>query len=358
MAQPSIDRRDFAKGLLLSSAATCLPTRVLSQSKEQLRAAAIQMTARLGDVSANLAQAEQLVRAALSKGAKLIILPEFFSSAMGFHDDMLKAIRPIDGAPKHLLRNLAREGRALVGGSFLARDGDNAFNSFLMVSPDGSSSRHDKDHPTLWENCYYRPGKDDGVIATSYGPMGVALCWELIRAKTIKRLRGEVNLVVGGSCWWTLPDDVPLDHPNRAVNLKMLQEAAPRVARLLGVPVVHGSHAGRFKGFREPDLPDVEFNSEFLGETMIVDAGGAVLARKRREEGAGFVIADLTIPRTPKPAENLLDDRFWLPPELPAEWKASWQRWFAKGADYYEFVTRPYLQTGKIKEYEPPYFRN
>ena len=357
MPRPMIDRRHFAKGLLLSGAATGLPLPLAAAPTRSVRAAAIQMTAALGDVSANLAQAEQLVRAALSKGAELIVLPEMFSSAMGFHDDVLKAIRPIDGAPKQLMHKLAREGRALVGGSFLARDGDDVFNSFLMVSPDGSYARHDKDHPTLWENCYYRPGNDDGVLATSYGPVGVALCWELIRSKTVRRLHGKVKLVVGGSCWWTLPDDIPEDHPNRAVNLKMLQDAAPRIARMLGVPVVHGSHAGSFKAFREPELPDVEYSSRFLGETMIVDAAGAVLARKGRQEGAGFVIADLTIPDMPKPSEER-PDRFWLPPELPVEWTASWERWFAKGTDYYEFVTRPFIKTGSIKEYEPPYFRN
>jgi hypothetical protein len=69
----------------------------------------------------------------------------------------------------------------------------------------------------------------------------------------------------------------------------MLQNAAPRMARMLGVPVVHGSHAGKFKAFREPELPDVEYNSKFLGETMIVDAEGAVLRA-----------TDLTIPNMPK----------------------------------------------------------
>lgn len=70
--------------------------------------------------------------------------------------------------------NLARENGAVVGGSFLADDGDDVFNSFLMAAPDGSYSRHDKDHPTLWENRYYRPGKDDGVLTSPYGSTGVA----------------------------------------------------------------------------------------------------------------------------------------------------------------------------------------
>jgi len=357
MERHFIDRRSFAKGLLSTGVAAGFSMPGIAQSTQQVRAAAIQMTAKLGDVSANLAQAEQLARAALSQGAQLVVFPEMFSSAMGFHDKVLRAIRPIDGAPKKINAEAGRDGNAIIGGSFLARDGDDVFNSFLLVSPDGSYTRHDKDHPTLWENCYYRAGNDDGVLRTSYGPMGAALCWELIRAKTVQRLQGKVKMVVGGSCWWTLPDDVPQDHPNRAVNLKMLQDAAPRMARMLGVPIVHGSHAGRFTAFREPELPDVEFNSIFLGETMIVDSEGSVIARKGREEGAGFVIANLTIPITPKPIEKI-PDRFWLPTELPEEWQASWKRWFAKGGDYYEYVTRPYIQTGSIKEYEPPYFRN
>ena len=65
---------------------------------EPIKVAAIQMCAELGDVAANLRKAEILLREALEKGAKWVILPEFFTSGVGFHPDILKAALPLDGA--------------------------------------------------------------------------------------------------------------------------------------------------------------------------------------------------------------------------------------------------------------------
>ena len=113
------------------------------------------MTADLANVDANLEQAERLTRQAFERGARWVILPEFFASGLAFHPDMAKAVRAIDGAPAQLLRQLAREGQAYVGGSFLAWRDANAYNSFLLALPDGTTLRHEKDYPTLWENCYY-----------------------------------------------------------------------------------------------------------------------------------------------------------------------------------------------------------
>jgi predicted amidohydrolase len=315
------------------------------------------MAPKIGDVSANLAQAEKLIIQAGKKGAQWIILPEMFTSAVGFHPNMLKAISAEDGEPLQMLKRLSRSGNTIIGGSYLASRGGQVYNSFALVFPDGKVVRHDKDYPTYWENCYYRGGNDDGVLSTPVGPVGSALCWEFIRSGTAKRLLGKVNMVVGGSCWWTLPDEADADSPRRAANLKMLKEAAPRMARMLGVPVVHGSHAGKFEAFFSPELPDVAYNSSYLGEAMIVDAGGKVLVRRSREEGAGVIVADIQLPDRPEPTEEI-PGSFWIPQEMPDDWKASWKRWFDKGEDYYKLVTLPYLATGKLNEYTPKYMRD
>lgn len=351
-----MNRRQFnarlAAGLLLAGlpglarAAPAPPTR--------LRVAAIQMSPKLGDVAVNLQQAEALVREALGRGAQWVILPEFFTSGAAFHPDMLKAIRPLDGEPARLLQRLARQGNAVVGGSFLASRDGHVFNTFLLAHPDGTLGRHDKDLPTYWENCYYEGGQDDGLFHTPVGPVGTALCWEFIRAQTARRLLGKVRLVVGGSTWWTLPDDAPADSPLRADNLKMLRDAPPRLARLLGVPVVHAAHAGPFSAFFSPTLPDVAYDSVFLGEAMIVNAHGEVLARRSLAEGAGVLLADIDLPMRPAPSASI-PDAFWLPPELPAPWKESWQRWQTSGGHYYREVTLPYLKTGEIREYLPDF---
>ena len=322
----------------------------------QLHVAAVQMVPRLGDVQSNMNQAEDLVRKAMRKGAQWVILPEGFTSASAFHPVMFEVIEPFDGAALRMLRKLAREGNAVIGGSFLARREQHVYNTFVLAFPDGSVMHHDKDLPTYWENCFYRGGNDDGVLPTPIGPVGSVLCWEFIRSGTARRLLNKVNMVVGGSCWWTLPDDADPDNPLHATNLRMWQQAPPRLARMLGVPVVHGAHVGKFEGYFSPELPDVPYNSSYLGQAMIVDENGKVLASMEQDGGEGIVAASVRLPKAPAPSEQI-PEKFWIPEEMPDEWKESWERWLESGADYYEKITRHYLETGIIAEYVPEYLR-
>ena len=224
-----------------------------------MRVAAIQMTAKLGDVEENCEAAERLVLAAIDEGAELVVLPEFFTTSMGFHPSMLDAARPIDGEPFRLLRRLARDKGAIIGGSFIAEHEEKTLNSFVLAFPDGSTHIHDKDLPTMWENCYYEPGSDDGVLETSSGKIGVAMCWELVRTQTVRRLRGRIELVVGGSCWWDLPygSNSPELETGRELNVALYEKTPPTFARLLRVPFVHAAHTGEFEGLTPgaEDLP-------------------------------------------------------------------------------------------------------
>lgn len=353
-----ISRRQFGRLLAgLAAAAAVGPSRATGSSgdpPQRLRVAAIQMTPRLADVAANLEQADRLIQDAQKRGAEWIILPELFTSAAAFHPHMLSAIRSVDGEPALFMKRLARRGNCVIGGSFLAERGGRVFNSFLLVFPDGRVQRHDKDYPSLWENCVCEGGSDTGVLSSPVGHVGAALCWEFIRSETARRLLGEIQLVVGGSCWWTLPDDAPADSPLWATNLRMLKTAPARFARMLGVPVIHGSHAGRFSGFWRPELPDVAYDSSYLGEAAVVDAEGNVLARRSAREGAGAAYAEIELPSRPSPLTGI-PVSFWIPQEMPESWKESWKRWLDTGSHYYDAVTRPYVDTGTVKAYVPEY---
>ncbi len=353
-----LDRRQFSARLLACLAAAACPAIARSRDTRAtlLRVAALQMAPKLADWQANLEQAERLIREAQALGAQWIVLPEMFTTAAAFHPDMLSAIQPVDGPAAQMMLRLARQGNCVIGGSFLASRDAEVYNSFLLVFPNGQVLRHDKDQPTYWESCFYRGGDDDGVLATPIGGIGSVLCWELIRSRTMRRLRGRIRLVLGASCWWTLSDDVDADNPLRTANLTMLQQAPTRCARMLGVPVIHGSHAGPFHGFFSPDLADVPYRSRYLGEAMVVDADGAVLARRGAAEGAGVIIADVVLPPEPTPSLEI-PEAFWMPSEMPGPWMDSWQRWLKSGADYYETVTRPYIRTGLINEFIPAYLR-
>ncbi len=311
----------------------------MSPAAASLRVAAIQMLAVLGDVDANLAMAERLVRRAFAQGAEWAILPEFFTSGVAFHPVMLDAARPVDGAPAQLLRSLARQHGGVVGGSFIALRGEHAYNAFLLAFPDGRTFCHDKDQPTMWESCYYVGGHDDGVLETPAGAVGAALCWELIRTRTARRLLGRVELVVGGSCWWDLPLDAPPERePLRRQGLALLRAAPSAMAHLLGVPVVHAAHAGVFEGYRMPEARVLQ-RRRYLGEAQIIDGRGQVLARMGYEDGKGVIVAEVMPGRVAGPLQPI-PDRFWIP-EMPQPMLDAWERQGRQGAAYYRDVTVP-----------------
>ncbi len=303
--------------------------------KERIRVAAVQMCAVLGDVEQNLRSAGRLVRQAFESGAEWAILPEFFTSAVAFHPRMLGAARPLEGGgPQEMLRSLAREHGRVVGGSYIALRGERSYNTFVLAFPDGSTWYHDKDQPTMWENCYYEAGCDSGVFDTPRGTVGAALCWEFVRTRTARRLRGQVDLVVGGSCWWTLPEKRLPGFPRdlHESNLEILRETPARFARMVGAPVVHAAHAGEFEGAL-PLFPGFPYRSRYLGETQIVDADGRILGRMRGEEGEGFVIAEVELGKKMPPPDPI-PERFWIP-DLPLQFRLMWALQNMHGRIYY-----------------------
>lgn len=292
--------------------------------------AAIQLEAVVGDVAANLAASERLADEAGREGARIIALPEFFSTGIGFVDGLKDSALPPDGAATELLHALARRHRALVGGSFLCRDADgHVRNAYLAVGPDGVVGRHDKDLPTMWENAFYIGGQDDGVFSNGDHHVGAAVCWELMRTQTVRRMRKRVDVVMTGSGWWSVPQWTPralFDRWERD-NCATARTAAATFAKYVGAPVLHAAHAGELT-CPMPWLP-VGYEGHFEGSTLIADADGTVVAERRADEGEGVVLGAIEIGRRPPSLEP--PDRYWLH-SRGALASATWhyQRWHGR----------------------------
>jgi predicted amidohydrolase len=278
----------------------------------RMRVAAVQLEVALADVSANLAACESLARDAARAGAQAVALPEFFTTGAAFVPELASAALALDGAASDMLLRLGREEGVLIGGSFLCRDADGEVrNAFLLAGPEGLLGRHDKDLPTMWENALYVGGKDEGVIEAGELAVGAAVCWEFMRSGTARRLRGRVDLVMGGSNWWSIPHWPPAAFTRRAEAANGATAArAPAVfGRYVGAPVVHAAITGTFS-CPMPELPLLTYHGRFEGGAQIADAHGRVLARREGSEGSGYVIADVEAQRT-EPREQV-PDRFWL----------------------------------------------
>lgn len=267
------------------------------------------------------------------------MLPEFFTTGMAFLEELADAALPPDGAGVQLMRELARRHDAIVGGSFMCRDPDgHNRNAWFLVAPDGRVlGRHDKDLPTMWENCFYVGGHDDGVLDGDDLRVGAAMCWELMRTATARRLRGRVDLLVAGSAWWSIPPWPPaaLSRRLEAANARTATSVATAMARALGAPVVHAAHCGRLR-CPLPPVPGLTYRGRYEGGACIVDARGQTLAGRAAEDGPGIAIADVQ-PGTVAPTFEL-GKGFWLHPRgvIPAvAWacqRVHGRRWYRRHA--------------------------
>lgn len=296
-----------------------------------MRCAAIQLEAVPADVDANLATVERLVEDAVAAGARTIALPEFFTTGIGFWPELADAALPFDGKATELLSALARRHQVLIGGSLLIRDPDgNVRNTYLVVTQDGVAGRHDKDLPTMWENAFYVGGDDDGVIQAGDLTVGAAVCWELMRTQTVRRLRGRIDLAMTGSGWWSIPDWWPRTIFRRMErrNAATARQAAASFAGFVGAPVLHAAHVGSLR-CRMPWLP-LGYAGRFEGGTMIVAADGTVLAAAY--DGEGVVVADVYVGRSVP--SSAAPEGFWLHQRgaLPA---AAWHYQRVHGRRYY-----------------------
>jgi len=291
-----------------------------------MRIAAVQLDARVADIETNLEACERLADRAGADGAEAVVLPEFFTTGVGFVEELADAALAPDGAATDLLRSLARRHGALVGGSFLCRDEDGEVrNAFLLADREGEiAGRHDKDLPTMWENALYVGGHDDGVIeipqngllsgSASEHPrvtIGAAVCWELMRTQTVRRLRGRVDLALTGSGWWSFSDNWPPQavwRRRERANHALAIRAAEQFATFIGAPVAHAAHCGELR-CPMPWSP-MPYSGRFEGGARIVAADGRVLAARDRGDGEGVAIADVEPTRRPPLREP--PDRFWL----------------------------------------------
>ncbi len=369
-----VSRRELLKTAAGVGAAALRGTARARAGTSHVRVAAVQMHAVLGDVATNLENAEHWVRLALKEGAQWIVLPEFFTTAIALHPTRLvNAYRTLEGLPMQLLKTLAKEGHAHIGGSFLARSGADVFNTFVLASPTGHVYTHDKDFPTTnIETSVYAGGEDDefvkelahcGVVAEPATPIpsrphniksavftlpdgtsvGAALCWEQCRYRTARRLTGRVCVILAASGWPFVAPNDSISRTNPAAGQDALsagdgiREAPRRLARLVGAPIVHASLVGDV--WSSGSTSGGARLLRFSGESQIADASGRTLARRSYAEGEGLVMAEIEIGRI-APSEAIPDEASWTP-EVSPQSQTAWATSGAAGRSVYINTTRP-----------------
>lgn len=282
--------------------------------EKHIKVAAIQIATKIADSAVNIANCERLLLLAVNEGARWIALPEFFNTGVSWNPKVAAAIQTLDGSAALFLRDFSARHHVMLGGSFLCRLPDGSVRNRYLCYADGTLvGWHDKDLPTMWENAFYQGGvpTDIGVLGTYENTrIGAAVCWEYMRTMTARRLRNRVDVIMGGSCWWSIPTNFPgvlqrLWEPTNSHNaLAAIQDSA----RLIGVPVIHAAHCGEIS-CPMPGLP-IAYRGFFEGHAAIVDADGKVLAHLSAEQGEGIIHAEI-LPGS-RSATMEIPNRYWL----------------------------------------------
>ncbi|MRV75576.1 carbon-nitrogen hydrolase family protein [Duganella sp. FT92W] len=169
--------------------------------------AAIQMVS-TPSVADNLATARRLIEQAVSAGAKLVLLPEYWA-IMGLSDsDKVKVAEPLGSGPiQEFMSAMARQhGIWLLGGTLpLASDDPNkVVNTTLVYDSEGKHvGRYDKIHlfgftkgtESYDESRTIVPGRNVGVVETPVGKVGMSVCYDL-RFPELYRAMGPLSLIV------------------------------------------------------------------------------------------------------------------------------------------------------------------
>jgi predicted amidohydrolase len=359
-----LSRRLWMQGIGVLGATDPFGAWAQASPPDRVKVAAVQFQPKLGDLSVNLPKAEALIKEALTKGAKLVVLPEFFPSGLMFGPEMLVVPLSLESEPVSLLKRFATSSAAYVGGSLLIRHAGDVFNTFVLACPDGSLLTHDKDFPTTnFESSLFVGGEDSAFVAKlgeegvstvneviaprpqsiasgvfKHGSLSVgsALCWELVRTRTAQRMKDQVQLVMASSGWWTIdptgswPGVSAATAQSRWNDHRSLIDAAPaRMARTLGVPVIHSNFCGANPGFA-----DLEFTrraaGRYLGRSGIYSADGVVLMQLDEQEG----IATSDISLAPVTPSSSIPNQFWIP-DVPGYLAKGWAVTGASGRNAY-----------------------
>lgn len=235
-------------------------------------AAAVQMTAS-SSKEENLAKAESFVRLAAERGATVIVLPEVFAWR-GPRAEEPAQIESIPGPTSARLSELARRHHIyLLAGSFLEKSDENrAYNTSLLLSPDGEILAHyrkihlfDVDisgQVRVKESDTKKPGREVVASDTPLGTFGLSVCYDLRFPELYRQLAQQGAEVIFVPSAFTFPTGAA--HWEPLLRARAIENQAYVIA-----PNQIGKNVHGFADY---------------GNSMIIDPWGKVIARAADKE--------------------------------------------------------------------------
>jgi N-carbamoylputrescine amidase len=284
-----------------------------SQPPAVLRVGGVQVSSENSQIEANLARALPLVDEGASRGARLILLPEFLPTGYIYTSAIWDAAEPREGLTVKWLKHHARRLSIYLGTSYLEADGQDFYNTFVLATPEGTEAgRVRKETPAAFEAFFTAGDPGPHVIETEIGKIGVSICYENQLAYASQLMFAHsVDLML-------MPHSAPVPGASILVPTKhieqyllRLQDLASTYASLLGIPVLTVNKCGPWES-PLPGLPFLPQSSYFPGLSTIADSDGSIKAQLG--DAAAVIVEDVLLDPARKASELSQSQGRWFGP--------------------------------------------
>lgn len=277
-----------------------------------VRVAALQCKAEPKCYQRNRERVDTLLAALTPHRPDIIVMPEMFLHGHWYEADRLHApyVEPLEGPTLAWMRDHSkRMGALLLGGiSEQIADNDRFFSTLLLVDGDELVACYRKRHPASAELLFMLPGSEPAVVETRFGRLALLTCFDMSFPDCIlaaAEQRADLLLVANA---WLEMERMPFLSGQRFEHHCVLPRA---IAMQLRAPAVVANLVGPIR-MLVPGLPAFgggafEFDTEFAGGSLICDHMGVVVAERPREQGEGFLVAEVNLDSARAVREITLD---------------------------------------------------
>ncbi len=242
-----------------------------------------QMLVEGGEPDRNLSRAGDRITEAASQGADFVLLPETMD--LGWtHSSAKTGAQPIpDGTAFQQLAKFAAEHRVHLCAGLTERDGDDVFNSAVIIDDTGKLLlKHRKLNELEIGHEYYTQGDRLNVCRTRFGTIGLMICADgFAKDCVVSRSLGYMgaDLILSPSAW-----AVPADHDNSATPYGQLwRDSYIPVAREFSMWIASASNVG-------PITDGPWKGRKCIGCSLVIDANGYEIVQGPYGESAETIL--------------------------------------------------------------------
>jgi len=237
------------------------------------------------NISANLSEAERLIKMSVDSGAELVVLPENFAHMGMKNEDILQVAEDTEnpGEILEFLSNCAKQyGIWLLGGTVPLKTDDpqKTLSASILYNAQGEQvARYNKIHlfdmdlseasGAYHESSFTKAGSDVITIDSPYGKLGIAICYDIRFPELFRKMtKNGMEILLIPSSFTAITGQAHWEILNRS---RAIENVCYVVASAQGGYHVNGR--------------------ETYGHSMIISPWGKVL--DQLNSGSGFVIADV-----------------------------------------------------------------